>query len=87
MTNVDTGVAVVQRATARIIYLGPTHPHWDVEFLEGEQGVVDEFRFRVMARLLLIPRHDPQFRRNRDRVTADAEREGIAVHWIGVDER
>lgn len=87
MTSLDHTLPVAERAAARIVYLGPVHPHWEVEFADGDHVAVDEFRFRVQARLLLIPRHDPQFRRNRDRVIADAEREGIALEWIGVDDR
>ena len=34
-----------------------------------------------MARLLLLPPHDPQFRRNRDRVNRDGETERIEVVW------
>ena len=49
--------------------------------------VVDGFRDRVNARLLLLPPHDPQFRRNRERVNRDAERERIAIDWdLGYDE-
>jgi hypothetical protein len=69
------------RASVRIVYLGPVAPHWEVELVEGDRDVVEEFRLRVMARLLLLPFHDPQFRRNRDRVMNDGEREGIIVDW------
>ena len=34
-----------------------------------------------MARLLLLPPHDPQFRRNRERVVRDAERENLLLDW------
>jgi hypothetical protein len=43
--------------------------------------VADAFRDRVMARLLLLPHHDPQFRRNRERIVRDAERENILLEW------
>ena len=33
----------------------------------------------LRARLLLLPPHDPQFRRNRERVVRDAERENLFV--------
>ncbi len=36
--------------------------------------MIDAFRDRVNARLVLLPPHDPQFRRNRERVIRDAER-------------
>jgi hypothetical protein len=72
---------VETRAHVRIVYLGPVAPHWELEAVFGERPIVEEFRTRVMARLLLLPFHDPQFRRNRDRVNNDAEREGIVVDW------
>ena len=36
---------------------------------------------RTLARLLLLPPHDPQFRRNRERVVRDAERENLVLEW------
>ena len=49
--------------------------------------VIDEFRARVMARLVLLPRDDPQFRRNRERIIRDAERENILLEWdLGLPE-
>ena len=36
---------------------------------------------RVLARLVLLPPHDPQFRRNRERVVRDAERENLSLEW------
>ena len=42
---------------------------------------------RVNARLMLLPPHDPQFRRNKERVNRDAERELISLDWdLGDDE-
>ena len=38
-------------------------------------------RDRVQARLQLVPPHDPQFRRNRERVIRDAERENLLLDW------
>ena len=41
-----------------------------------------------MARLQLVPPHDPQFRRNRERVARDAERENLLIDWdLGVPKR
>jgi hypothetical protein len=41
----------------------------------------------VLARLVLLPRDDPQFRRNRERVARDAERENITIEWdLGIPE-
>jgi hypothetical protein len=74
-------------AGATIVYLGPVAPHWEIRFDDGDQAVVDAFRSRVNARLMLLPPHDPQFRRNRERVNRDAERELIALVWdLGDDE-
>ncbi len=71
----------------RIVYLGAVAPHWDVQRVFGDHGVIDEFRTRVTARLQLLPPHDPQFRRNRERVARDAERERLELEWdLGYDE-
>ena len=69
------------RAHARIVYLGPVSPHWEVYGDWGDRTVLDEFRARVLARLVLLPRDDPQFRRNRERIVRDAERELISLEW------
>ena len=48
---------------------------------------IDEFAQRAQARLQLLPPHDPQFRRNRERVARDAEREHLILEWdLGYDE-
>lgn len=71
----------------RVVYQGPAAPHWDVEWIYGDRGIVEEFRQRALARLQYLPPHDPQFRRNRERVTRDAERERLALEWdLGYDE-
>jgi len=69
------------RGHARIVYLGPVSPHWEVYSDYGDQNLLEEFRARVLARLVLLPRNDPQFRRNQERVNRDAERERISVEW------
>lgn len=75
------------RAHARIVYLGPVSPHWEVYSDYGDRALVEEFRARVLARLVLLPRDDPQFRRNRERVARDAERERISIEWdLGLPE-
>ena len=56
-------------------------PHWEVYGDWGDRTVLDEFRARVLARLVLLPRDDPQFRRNRERIVRDAERELISLEW------
>jgi hypothetical protein len=68
-------------AHATVVYMGPVAPHWEVRSDFGDKVIVDEFRGRTMARLTLLPPHDPQFRRNRERVQRDAERERIALDW------
>ncbi len=65
----------------RVVYLGPVAPHWEVQSNFGDNRLIDEFRQRVMARLVLLPPHDPQFRRNRERVIRDAERENLLLDW------
>ena len=69
------------RGHARIVYLGPVSPHWEVYSDYGDANLLEEFRARVLARLVLLPRNDPQFRRNQERVNRDAERERISVEW------
>ena len=64
-----------------MMYMGPVAPHWEVQGLSGDRTLVEEFRQRAMARLVLLPPHDPQFRRNRERVVRDAEREQIMLDW------
>ncbi len=61
--------------------MGPVAPHWDFRPVHGDQDKLDAFQDRVRARLLLLPPHDPQFRRNQERVNRDAERERIQVSW------
>jgi hypothetical protein len=75
------------RAHVRVVYLGPVAPHWDVTSEFGDRAIVEAFRDRTMARLLLLPPHDPQFRRNRERVVRDAERENLLLDWdLGLPE-
>lgn len=68
-------------AHARLVYLGPVAPHWEIQSDWGDEAMIEAFRSRVRARLVLLPPHDPQFRRNRERVNRDAERERIALDW------
>ncbi len=73
------------RGHVRIVYLGPVAPHWDLQSDFGERSLIEEFRQRALARLVLLPPHDPQFRRNRERVARDAERENLVLEWnLGV---
>jgi len=71
----------------RILYLGPVAPHWELQSSFGDRSLIEEFRQRALARLVLLPPHDPQFRRNRERVARDAERENLMLEWdLGVPE-
>ena len=71
----------------RVVYLGPVAPHWEVRSDFGDVTLIEEFRRRTMARLVLLPPHDPQYRRNRERVVRDAERENILLEWdLGLPE-
>ncbi len=70
-----------RRGHVRIVYLGPVAPHWEVESNFGDRVLIEELRQRILARLVLVPPHDPQFRRNRERVSRDAERENVTLEW------
>lgn len=71
----------------KVVYLGPTSPHWEFRAEFGDRSFMDDFRTRAQARLLLLPPHDPQFRRNRERVNRDAERSNIDISWdLGYEE-
>jgi hypothetical protein len=75
------------RGHVRMVYLGAVAPHWEIESEFGDRGVIDAFRERALARLVLLPPHDPQFRRNRERIVRDAERENLILEWdLGVPE-
>ena len=77
----DVAVHEPPVAHARIVFLGPISPHWEVYGDYGDQALIEEFRARVLARLVLLPRDDPQFRRNMARIVRDAERELISIEW------
>lgn len=84
---VDVASTEPPRAHVRIVYMGPVSPHWEVYGDYGDRVVIDEFRSRILARLVLLPRDDPQFRRNRERIVRDAERENITLEWdLGLNE-
>jgi hypothetical protein len=75
------------RGHVRMVYLGPVAPHWEVESEFGDRILIEEFRQRALARLVLLPPHDPQFRRNRERIVRDAERENLILEWdLGMPE-
>lgn len=77
----DSPTDFVPVAKLKVVYLGPVAPHWEVQGVTGDRSVIEDFRQRVNARLLLLPPHDPQFKRNRERIVRDAEREGIVLEW------
>jgi hypothetical protein len=62
----------------QVIYLGPVAPHWECRMVFGDEEQIQAFVDRVDARLRFLPPHDPQFRRNRERVNRDAERENLS---------
>ena len=71
----------------KLVYLGPVAPHWEIRSDFGDADLINAFRSRVNARLVLLPPHDPQFRRNRERVNRDAERENLLIEWdLGYEE-
>ena len=78
----DTAVDQPPRAHARIVYLGPVSPHWEVYGDWGDRTVLDEFRARVLARLVLLPARrpavppQPRARRPRRRARGDLDRVG-----------
>ena len=81
--QIAEGVAMLRErgGHVQIIYTGPVAPHWEIRRVFGDQHAIDEFRQRAMARLQLLPVYDPQFRRNRERVARDAEREHLILEW------
>lgn len=86
-TVTDPEAPVEWVAHATIVYLGPVAPHWDIRRDWGDEQLLDEFRTRVNARLVLLPPHDPQYKRNRERVRRDGEAHGIEVAWdLGDDD-
>ena len=75
------------RGHVRVVYLGPVAPHWEIQSDYGDRMLMEEMRQRIQARLVLLPPHDPQFRRNQERVARDAERENIILEWdLGIPE-
>ena len=86
--NVDeNGEPIPPSAHVKIVYLGPAAPHWDFRSDFGDTSYVEAFKLRVQARLLLLPPHDPQFRRNRERVNRDAERSNICLLYTSPSPR
>jgi hypothetical protein len=87
MTDFEPEEDLPPVAHVTLVYNGPVAPHWEMKTRYGDQKMLDDFWTRVNARLLLLPKHDPQFRRNRERVNRDAERELIICDWdLGDDD-
>jgi len=87
MSTIDQVEDLPPVGHVRIVYVGPIAPHWDLQSEFGDRPLIEEFRSRAFARLLLLPPHDPQFRRNRERVNRDAQRERLVLEWdLGIDE-
>mgnify|MGYP003705652033 CR=1 FL=1 len=80
MTTIET-TPVEPVGHVRVIYLGPTAPHWECQADYGDPEQIQEFVDRLDARLRFLPPHDPQFRRNMARINRDAERERISLEW------
>lgn len=77
----DFAVDAPPRGHARITYVGPVSPHWEINADWGDTKLMEDFRTRALARLVLLTEADPQFRRNRERINRDAERELISLEW------
>ncbi|MFM8687493.1 MAG: hypothetical protein ACKODR_01825, partial [Acidimicrobiaceae bacterium] len=56
------------RGHARIVYLGPASPQWEVYGDYAYHNRLAEFRARTLARISLLPRNDTHFRSNHERV-------------------
>ncbi|MGH9292930.1 MAG: hypothetical protein ACRDZ6_09195 [Acidimicrobiales bacterium] len=82
------------RGHVRMIYKGPVAEqvsnrptHWEAYSDFGDPALIGPFVDRALARLVLLPAHDPQFRRNRERIVRDAERENVILEWdLGIPE-
>ncbi len=81
MSDITDETPEPPQASVTVVYLGPVAPHWELRSDFGERSVVNGFDARMQARLMLLPPHDPQFKRNRERVKRDAERENILLAW------
>jgi hypothetical protein len=82
MTDIASDAETVPPVgNVKVVYLGPVAPHWEFRSDFGDAAMIDGFRARAHARLMLLPPHDPQFRRNRERVNRDAERANLLIEW------
>jgi hypothetical protein len=75
------------RGHVKVVYLGPVVRHWEVDGVFGDGSLIDEFREPALARLQLLPAPGPEYRRNRERLARDAERERLILDWdLGYEE-
>ena len=75
------------RAHVRIVYLGPVSPHWELYSDYGDRTVLEEFRTRVMARLVLLAATIRSSAATASASCSDAERERISLEWdLGIPE-
>ncbi len=87
MTDTTDALPEPPAGHVRVVYMGPTAPHWNFMSDFGDPRDIEQFKVRAEARLLLLPPHDPQFRRNRERINRDAERENLLIDWdLGYEE-
>ena len=81
MSQQQTEPQAPPRGHVRVVYLGPGRPP-----LAGRLGLRRPCRHRGVPPARHGPTaapapHDPQFRRNRERVVRDAERENLLLDW------
>ena len=70
----------------KVVYLGPVAPTGRCT-ASSETAASSTSSASALARLQLLPPHDSQFRRNREGVARDAERERLIVEWdLGYEE-
>ena len=56
MSQIPTPELEAPVGHARIVYLGPVSPHWDVQSDFGDRALIDDFRARVRPGSSWTPR-------------------------------
>ena len=79
---VEEGEVVEPIGHVRVVYLGPVAPHWEVQSDYGPPEVIDQFRDRVLARLVLLRPTTPSSAATPSAWSRDAERENLALEWV-----
>ena len=75
------------RGHVRIVYLGPVAPHWEIESEFGERPVIEAFRERALARLVLLHPTTRSSGATGNASVRDAERENLLLEWdLGIPE-